>query len=152
MVANTIPSVVTTFLLPSCSSASEELLTDATKQFRQLSIGRQLWTVMKNVFSPRWLAAPADSILATVVKQEWLLSDSTVNSAWIKLCSSMILSDIPSLSSLVDLLSSNQIDVGARRQLWTAVAHLWQAPREENWYDGVSFLVIPLMLVVLLSR
>jgi hypothetical protein len=146
-VADRIPSVVIGCLVPACPPVSEGILGQVNKQCRQLSLGRKLWTVVKNVFSMSSLLVPAESILIAILEQEWLLNDTKVADAWMKLCSSLISPDMTSVMTVLSNTIMHEPDLKARRRLWALLACQWQKPRDNDWLQGVAVLVDPLKLV-----
>ncbi|KAG6889883.1 hypothetical protein C0995_013858 [Termitomyces sp. Mi166 len=108
-------------------------------QVQRLIAVKRLWSVMKSVFAASWL--PAEKILASVLKVNFLLDDERVKAAWSDLCADLISVGIP---TLLHVLSTGSEGQKVTRQLWTVLARTWQVSDEKaHWEELVSFLVIP---------
>ncbi|KAH7919238.1 hypothetical protein BV22DRAFT_1075479 [Leucogyrophana mollusca] len=115
-------------------------------QMRRLSIVKQLWAVMKNVFAPPCLARLAELILGAIVRQQFLISNEDVRDVWSKLCADLISVGNPSflkgLFQSVGLQRGPQVQV--QRELWGVAARstvlLGSKPK---WQDVVTFLSTP---------
>ena len=114
------------------------------RQARHLMFVQRLWIVMKNVFSPSRLPAPAEFILATTLKYQFSLVDEHTKVAWCELCAELISVGIPTLLHVLSTRSQSEEGLEVTRQLWTVLAKTWQNPETNgHWENLVSFLLIP---------
>ena len=117
----------------------------AEAQARYLGFITKLWTVMKNVFTSASLSSPAEVILASLLKKQFLLSDDKVKELWSQLCADLISIGIPSLLHVLHRRSESQEGPEVTRQLWVLLAKNGPlASREEDWIHLLHFLAMPL--------
>lgn len=110
-----------------------------------LTLLKQLWVVIRNIFHTPWLARVSSSILRVVLSQHYDLTQEDVKTRWGDICASLILADSPEI--LHKLATSNEAEneAGLTRYLWTVLAKTWLSSRlQRRWEDTVSFLTVPL--------
>jgi hypothetical protein len=114
-------------------------------QIHHLSLVKQLWTVMKNVFSAAWTPDPAETILATILEHNHDISDARVKSIWSNLCSDLVTACDPAFLVSLCIQNEHRRETKLKRQLWTILAKVWQSSGVKfTWQDAVLFLAIPL--------
>ncbi|KAI0632232.1 hypothetical protein C8Q77DRAFT_1197483 [Trametes polyzona] len=115
------------------------------RQRRALSTCRQLWGVMRNVFSEAWLSSAAESLITTVLQHGYDLSNGNVKSAWSELCSALVLACAPALMARLVVEDDEHRLMDIKRELWRVTARQWPSinpyPSVE---ETVTFLAIPL--------
>jgi hypothetical protein len=113
-----------------------------TEQRRALSVVKQLWNVIKNVFSVSLLTVIAEKVLAAILERRYDLSDEEVKTAWSVLCSDLMLTGDPALSVSLHAQDEHGREGGVRRHLWLRVAKM--IPDRWSWQDLTSFARVPL--------
>ncbi|GBE84841.1 hypothetical protein SCP_0700210 [Sparassis crispa] len=142
--ANRAVTIITDFLLFNYhgSSDSSQL---CDRQCARLTLVRQLWRVMKNVFTTSWLIPTATSILTSVLKQEYKIDREDVKVAWSGLCAALISASEPDLLGRLVIGNESQRTTELIRHLWNVSASKWTTiDPKPSWQDTVSFLVVPL--------
>lgn len=71
-----------------------------------LTLLKQLWVVIRNVFNAPWLARVSSSVLRVVLSQHYDLTQEDVKTCWGDICASLILADSPEI--LHKLATSNE--------------------------------------------
>jgi hypothetical protein len=143
-----VASLVSVFFVPTSQGATFS----GEEQLRRLYLGTQLWTVIKNVFTTAWLPSPAESILRSILKRPFDLSDVNVKGAWSKLCSDLVAAGIPSLLELFSIQDEREAGAEAKRQLWSVLAKSLQLSSDKStWQDAVSFLDVSFGSVFIFS-
>jgi hypothetical protein len=116
-----------------------------TEQRRALSVVKQLWSVIKNVFSASLLAVIAEKVLAAILERRYDLSDEKVKTAWSVLCSDLMLTGDPALSVSLHARDEHGREGGVRRHLWLRVAKMLPSFDDRwPWQDLTSFARVPL--------
>ncbi|KAF8904104.1 hypothetical protein CPB84DRAFT_1773418 [Gymnopilus junonius] len=114
------------------------------KQRLYLSSIWKLWSVMKNVFTPTWLSHPAEKMLASLLRTQFILADGKVKELWSQLCSDLISVGIPTLLHILHMRSAKQEGKEITRQLWLLLALNGPLTNDqENWEDLLQFLIMP---------
>ncbi|KAH9977578.1 hypothetical protein BJV74DRAFT_860296 [Russula compacta] len=113
-------------------------------QRQSLVISNQLWTVVQEIFSPRWLTPVASSFLAAVLQRTFYLADQEVLTSWSVLCSSLIVVGIPNALESVSLQDEPEQALGIKRQLWRLMATQCDNSMPSNWQNLLSILVFPI--------
>ncbi|CDO69848.1 hypothetical protein BN946_scf184884.g7 [Trametes cinnabarina] len=114
-------------------------------QYRVLTLCHQLWMVMRNVFSDYWLLTVAESILASVLRRTFDLSDERVRNAWSQFCAALVSVSAPKLIATLVVEDEQSRVIDVKRELWRMMANGWPSripkPTPE---DAVEFLAIPM--------
>ncbi|KAI0647932.1 hypothetical protein C8Q79DRAFT_952664 [Trametes meyenii] len=114
-------------------------------QQHTLELCFRLWTVMRYVFAETWLSAAAESLLKSVLRRTFDLSNEHVKAAWSELCSSLISASAPVLVARLVSEDEDHRRVDIRRELWRVATHQWPSMvRTSRWHDSADFLVLPL--------
>ncbi|KAL6303902.1 hypothetical protein BKA93DRAFT_786211 [Sparassis latifolia] len=147
--ANRAVTIITDLLLFNYhgSSDSSQL---CDRQCARLTLVRQLWRVMKNVFATSWLIPTATSILTSVLKQEYKIDREDVKVAWSELCAALISASEPDLLGRLVIGNESQRTTELIRHLWNVSVSKWTTiDPKPSWQDTVSFLVVPLSVWVM---
>ncbi|KAG1822874.1 uncharacterized protein BJ212DRAFT_1477283 [Suillus subaureus] len=116
-----------------------------TAQVRALAAITQLWSMMKNAFTPKCISIAAKIILTNLLKHDFRLSDKSVLDRWSKLCADLIVAAMPLWTQELFAMSSSQVTETIARQLWSLVAQSLISQSEIScWLDTVKLLVVPL--------
>jgi hypothetical protein len=120
-------------------------LTAPDEQACRLTLVFNLWKVMKHVFMSLWLAAPAEIILAAVVKLEFRLDVDEVKAHWRELCADLISHSAPSFLQKMCVRSDDQCAADVRRHLWAVLAKRCSSSGHDlTWEEGLACLSLPL--------
>ncbi|KAI0269933.1 hypothetical protein BC834DRAFT_578053 [Gloeopeniophorella convolvens] len=112
-------------------------------QIRALSVLTQLWAAVQSIFSQAWLVAVASSLLASVSRRAFHLSNEDVLKNWSSLCSALIAAGVNVLE-LISAQDDSQDTLEFKRQLWRLTATSWKESQFSNLQNTVSFLVLPM--------
>jgi hypothetical protein len=134
-------SIVTAFLTQEDSSTTNPV----DVQLGGLSVVKQLWNVMSNVFSASLLSVLAEKILAYILQQDYDLLDEKVNRVWSALCSDLMITGDPTFLVLIHAQDEHQKEKEVKRQLWSILAKVLPSfPERFTWQGIISFLLISL--------
>jgi hypothetical protein len=135
-------SIVISFLAPEAFPA---IVGAVAEQHHALSVVKQLWNVIKNVFSASSLTVIAEKVSAAILERKYDLSDEKVKTAWSVLCSDLMLTGDPALSVSLHAQNEHGREGGVRRQLWLRVAKMLPSFDDKwSWQDLTSFARVPL--------
>ncbi|KAJ7781762.1 hypothetical protein DFH07DRAFT_1055347 [Mycena maculata] len=118
--------------------------TDTDAEVQQLRLVNKMWHTMMNVFQPNWLSSPAETVLATVLKQSYRLSEAPIRDVWVELCSKLMAFALPIAVKAVMKRGEAQMSSEVQRQLWTlAVKSIHKSDDPVPWKDLVYLLSVP---------
>ncbi|KAG2155936.1 uncharacterized protein EDB93DRAFT_1128913 [Suillus bovinus] len=140
-------ALVITGFIPQTPENSEEpnSTTLTAAEGCALAAMTQLWSVMKNAFTPKCISTAAKIILTNLLKHDFRLSDKNVLERWSKLCADLIIAAMPLWTQELFAMSSSQMTETITRQLWLLVAQSLISQSEIScWLDMVKLLVVPL--------
>ena len=135
-------SIVKSFLLQGSSPTTVGTISE---QRNALSVVKQLWNIMKNVFSTSLLTVIAEQVLAAILELHYDLSDEEVKSAWSMLCSDFILAGDPVFLLSLHAQGEHQKEDGIKRHLWSILAKILPSLEERwTWQNLALFSLVPL--------
>ena len=107
----------------------------------KLNLVRDLWTVMKRVFSQSWTQDIAEAILHDVLQQNNTYEEDG-SQEYLELCTELCLSARPNALSFVAVQDTDARE--AARKLWYSIAPSWASKGPATaWESTISFLSVP---------
>ncbi|KAL7279856.1 hypothetical protein ACG7TL_006263 [Trametes sanguinea] len=138
-------SIISDFLAWSPGPDDENPVPLDEAQYRVLMLCHQLWAVMRHVFADSWLSTTAESILASVLRRTFDLSNERIRDTWSQFCSALVSVSAPKLLMTLVVEEEDRRVVDVKRELWRMTADQWSLRTPTpTWEDTVEFLAIPL--------
>jgi hypothetical protein len=113
-------------------------------QLESLSISKQLWAVIQDVFPQSWLQPVASSFLTAILQRAFEIADSCVFASWRLFCSTLIVIAIPNMFESISHRDEAQQALEINRQLWRLVATQEDSSMFNNSRSLVSILAFPI--------
>ena len=136
-------ATILTQFLPANASGLQYACPSTDAEIRSLMLVKQLYDVMKNVFTSSWLCSAATAILSGITKRDFTVETEDVRAAWNALSCDLVIDGSPNVLGLL----SGEIgegEVKRRRQLRAVFAKVWKdLENKVVWQDAVFLLGIP---------
>lgn len=112
-------------------------------QCNTLTLTKQLWLVVKNVFTEPWLQSNSGSVLAAILQQKFDLDVGAVRTVWGELCAALVSAGNPGLLARLAVEDAIQGEAEVKRHLWTTLADAQLLRNGSQWDDFVPLLTMP---------
>lgn len=110
----------------------------------RLHAAKQLWAVMKLVFSAQWLSETSQTLLRHLITDERFVRLRQMREAWNELCCDFVTAADPSFLGLLEAEAASERQKQAIRELWFAAVPCWEHETSQaQWMFFLGFLLLP---------